>query len=328
MSEDIIMRIRTILAVTAAAVVSVVATAGPAAAQVPYDRIVVFGTSLSDPGNAFALWGATNTPPDFLVDPLLVPSAPYARGGQHFSNGATWIEQFARSIGLAGSVRPAFTGSDAQATNYAVGGARAREDGVNVNLPTQVEAFLQQTQGVAPAAALYVIEMGGNDVRDAFVAYSRGADGGAILRAANVSIAAGIQRLYAAGARRFLVWRVPNIGLTPALRTIDRLNPGAAGFAAQVTQGFNAALDGIIAQLSALPGTDIVRLDAYALIGQLAAQPENFGLTNATEACLTPNVAPFACDAPDEYLFWDGIHPTKAVHGITAQEAGYALTRR
>ena len=47
-------------------------------ARAPFDRIVVFGTSLSDSGNAFALRGGTNTPPDYLLDPLLVPSAPYA----------------------------------------------------------------------------------------------------------------------------------------------------------------------------------------------------------------------------------------------------------
>src|SRR5689334_20174526 len=92
--------------------------AAPLAAQTPYDGIVVFGTSLSDPGNAFALRGGTNTPPDYLVDPLLVPSAPYARGGHHFSNGATWVEQYARSLGLAGSVRPAFRSASPKATNY------------------------------------------------------------------------------------------------------------------------------------------------------------------------------------------------------------------
>src|SRR5690349_16052789 len=68
------------------------------AARAPFDRVVTFGTSLSDSGNAFALRGGTNTAPDYLLDPLLVPSAPYARGGHHFSNGATWIEQYARSI--------------------------------------------------------------------------------------------------------------------------------------------------------------------------------------------------------------------------------------
>ncbi len=322
------MRMRNIVCVAAVAALAAVTNASPAAAQPPYDGIVVFGTSLSDSGNAFALRGTTSTPPDYRLDPLLVPSAPYARGGLHFSNGATWIEQFARSIGLAGSVRPSLSGSDSEATNYAIAAARAREDGVNLNLPSQVDAFLQRTQGVASPGALYVIEMGSNDVRDAFVAYSRAEDGGAILRAANVSIATSIQRLYAAGARTFLVWRVPDIGLTPALRMLDRLNPGAAHLATLVTQGFNAGLDGIVTQLSALPGVNIVRLDAYSLVKQLVETPDAFGLTDVTNACVTPDIAPFTCDRPDEFLFWDGIHPTKAVHAITAQEAGYALTRR
>src|SRR5436309_11003423 len=78
-----------------------------AEAQSRFSGIVVFGTSLSDPGNAFALVGDASTPPDFMLNPFLIPSAPYARGGHHFSNGATWIEQFARSIGLGDSVRAA-----------------------------------------------------------------------------------------------------------------------------------------------------------------------------------------------------------------------------
>ena len=155
------------------------------AAQGPFASIVAFGASLSDSGNAFALRGGTNTAPDYLLDPLLVPSAPYARGGHHFSNGATWIEQFARSQGLAGSVRPAYQ-SAGNGTNYAVGGARAWEDGLNVNLSAQVDAFLGDVGGVAPSDALYTIEMGGNDIRDALVAYPTGH--GAILQAANISI--------------------------------------------------------------------------------------------------------------------------------------------
>src|SRR4051812_23961227 len=122
--------------------VLVLATPGLASAQSRYSGLVVFGTSLSDSGNAFALTGEQSTAPDFALDPLLVPSAPYAAGGHHFSNGATWIEQFARSVGLAASVRPAFAATDSAASNYAVGGARAREDGINVNLTQQVTAFL------------------------------------------------------------------------------------------------------------------------------------------------------------------------------------------
>jgi len=323
--QEEVMRVRTTALFMSAAVLAAVTVAVPTAAPAPFGRIVAFGASLSDSGNAFALRGGTNTPPDYLLDPLLVPSAPYARGGHHFSNGATWVEQFARSIGLAGSVRPAFLSDDLTATNYAVGGARAHEDFINVNLSTQVQAFLQQTGGIAPADALYTIEMGGNDIRDALVAYPSGS--GPILHDAIMSIAVNIQTLYAAGARTFLVWRAPDVGMTPAILRLNTISPGAAYLASQLTQGFNAGLDGAVAQLRGLPGIRIVKLDAYRLLNDLVARPAEFGLTNVTTACVTPYVPPFTCESPDEYLFWDGIHPTKAVHAIIALEAGSVLAQ-
>jgi len=127
--------------------------------RAPYSAIVVFGTSLSDSGNAFALRGGANTPPDYLVNPLLIPDAPFARGGHHFTNGGTWVEQLARSLGLAGSVRPAYASGSLKATNYAVGAARAYDDGKNINLSDQVQKFLEDYGGAAPSDALYVSEM-------------------------------------------------------------------------------------------------------------------------------------------------------------------------
>jgi len=325
------MRLRTSAFFTAAALALAAMTTVPTAAQPAYGRIVVFGTSLSDPGNAFALYGGTNTPHDYDVDPLLVPNptVPYVRGGHHFSNGATWVEQFARPLGLAGTVRPGFQASDTMATNFAVGGARAREVGVGVNLPAQVTTFLERTAGAAPADALYVIEMGGNDIRDAIGAYLTGGPdaAGAVLYDANVSIAASIQALYASGARAFLVWRPPNVALTPAIIRLDQSSPGAAFLASQLSQGFNAGLDTVVANLSALPGVRIVRLDAFQLLNDIVADKDAFGLTDVTSACITPDIAPFACQAPDDFLFWDGIHPTRAAHTIVAQQATQALSR-
>ena len=63
------------------------------------------------------------------------------------------------------------------------------------------------------------------------------------------------------------------------------------------------------------------------LLTDIVGDPEAFGLTDVTSACVTPNIPPFICDRPDEFLFWDGIHPTKAVHDIIAQEAAAALAR-
>jgi phospholipase/lecithinase/hemolysin len=55
--------------------------------------------------------------------------------------------------------------------------------------------------------------------------------------------------------------------------------------------------------------------------------PPAFGLREIASPCLTPNVPPFTCDSPDEYLFWDGIHPSSATHAIIADEAAAVLLR-
>ena len=304
-----------------------------AAAQPRFDGLVVFGTSLSDPGNAFALRGGTNTPPDYDVDPFLVPSTPYARGGHHFSDGATWVEQLARSLGLAASANPALANQSKKAANYAVGGARANDRPDTFDLAEQTGAFLSERGGVAPGGALYVVEMGGNDVRDAIAAFV-GAGGGingqlaaqAVIAGALQSIGNNIGALYQAGARKFLVWNAPNLGLTPAIRALDSVSPGAAALANALTVGFNQGLEfQVLAGLSGLPGIEIVRFDVYGRLQAIVADPSAFGLTNVTNACITPQSAPYHCKEFRDYLFWDGIHPTAAAHGIVAQQVREVL---
>lgn len=296
-----------------------------ASAETKFSRIVVFGDSLSDPGNDYALSGGENVPPYNDLDKLdafLIPDVSYARGGHHFSNGATWIEQFARPLGLAGNTRPAFQVSSTEATNYAVKGARAREhdDGNHVNLPAQVSTFLQRF-GSAPADALYVVEFGGNDIRDALEVFARGGDGSPIIVEALTQIGNNIGALYAAGGRKFLVWNAPDLGLTPAV-----LSQGAGPAAESISGFFNLLLEqNVLQPLSALPGIEIVRLDVFQKLNDMVLHREDFGLAVVNAACITPNAPPFECLNPDEYLFWDGIHPTTAVHGIFAQEAASVL---
>ncbi|HZM35200.1 MAG TPA: SGNH/GDSL hydrolase family protein [Burkholderiales bacterium] len=310
---------------------------GWSVAQAP-GGIVVFGTSLSDPGNAFALQGVNNTPPDYLQDIFMVPNAPYARGGHHLSNGATWIEQLARPLGLAGSVGPAFKQSG-KATNYAVAGTRAWGDGINISLEQQVDRFLYDLGDAnVPADWLFVVEIGSNDVRDALVAYLSGTppphSGDDILQGALTAIGIQLQRLYGAGATRFLIWSsVPNIGSTPAVRTLDYYSfiQGLSQqgqiiqFATWLSYQFSVQLGDIVTQVKTLPGVSVAPLDVFTAVNALVAQPQDFGLTNVTMPCITPNIAPFTCQNPDEYLFWDGVHPTQATHAIFAQKATAAL---
>jgi phospholipase/lecithinase/hemolysin len=280
--------------------------------RLPFERLVVFGTSLSDAGNFFALTKSQSTPPDWGVDQFLIPSAPYARGGHHFSNGPTWIEQFARQARV-------------KAVNYAVGGARARNDGSAVHLSEQVARFLEESAGGAPADALYVIEMGGNDIRDALAA-GGGAAGAAILGGALEAISINIMQLYVQGARHFLVWNAPDLGRTPAVIMLDQMMPGAALGAGLLTQAFNGNLDQMLTQLAGgLPGARFERFDAYAKLNTVLMHPRLFGLRDVDSACIMPNDPPFACGRPDEFLFWDGIHPTRAAHGILAEEAARVL---
>ena len=115
----------------------------------------------------------------------------------------------------------------------------------------------------------------------------------------------------------------PNVALTPALRT---LGPAAGGLATSVTQAFNGGLDQVLNQLSfGLPGITFARLDAYQILASIVANPAAFDLTTVTTACVTPNDAPFTCTDVDGYLFWDGIHPTKAGHAILARELTQVL---
>ena len=288
-----------------------------------YSRIVAFGDSVTDPGNAFVQLHTSAVPPFDLV-----PSAPYARGGHHFSNGATWVEQLGTTLGLNPSPGPALR-VPVVFSNYSVGAARARAVPPNDNFPpndlaAQVGLFLTDFAGAAPTDALYVIHIGGDDLRDALVALQTDPTfftSFAILKAARDALQANIVALASAGAHTFLVPNAPDLSLIPEVR-LAGLAAQAAGqvLAAQ----FNILLEALLGGLEASSGVKIFRLAIFDLINEIVAAPAAFGLTEVEVPCITPDttVHPF-CSRPDGYLFWDGIHPTRAGHGIIA---GRALT--
>ena len=292
--------------------------AGPAAAG-DYPRVVVFGDSLSDPGNAFVLTMNVSTPPFQLI-----PDAPYARGGLHFSNGQTWVEQLARDLDAQRSAGPALR-QPLVFSNYAVGGASARPTG-SFDLTTQVDRFLRDFSGAAPADALYVVYLGSNDVRDALAALATdpsGATSFAILEGALAAVRDNLLRLQAAGARDLLVPNVPDLSLVPAVRL---QGPAARAAARALAAGYNAGLEALLSGLEAATGLAVTRLDVFALLNEVVAAPAAFGLGNVDQSCIVPGtiVHPY-CSNPDRYLFWDGIHPTRAGHEILEERASTVL---
>ena len=305
---------RTIGVVLACALVLLGLSSPAIGAKGGYTRLVVFGDSLSDPGNAAVAIREVEVAPFDLI-----PDAPYARGGLHFSNGETWAEQLAAMLGLELSAGPALR-VPGVFSNYALGAARARAAG-SFDLTTQVTLFLQDLASQAPADALYVVFVGSNDVRDALDALTvdpSGVTSITILGEALGAIQQDIVTLATAGARHFLVANVPDLSLVPA---VILAGPAAQGAALYLATNFNTGLAAGLAGLEvAYPELQIAALDTFGLLRELVGPPSVFG--NVSDPCITPGtrVSPY-CTRPDVYLFWDGIHPTRAGHGAVAQRA-------
>jgi phospholipase/lecithinase/hemolysin len=288
-----------------------------------FDRIVTFGDSLSDPGNAYLATG------DFVVRPFdPIPDAPYLVGRFRFSNGPTWIEWLARELRLSRSGRPALLRPGIY-TNYAIGGTRARASAGPVDLGTQIHLFLGDFGGLAPPEALYAIWIGSNDLRDAFAALGSdptGATSEAIIAEALEATGDAIARLWDAGASWFLVANLPDLAVSPAVRT---LGPAAQAAAQGLSILYNTGLEQTLQGLEALPDLEdviIARFDIFAILNAAVADPESVGLINVTGSCITPGVLRGAiCRRPDSYLFWDFVHPTTRAHRVLSKDAKAVL---
>lgn len=252
----------------------------------PIHALYVFGDSLSDPGNVFQATGKAYP-----------PSPPYFQG--RYSNGPVWVEYLAQKLSL----------SPQQIVNSACGGATTgNASGYVPSLLRQVEQFTQTHQTANPEA-LYVIWAGAND-------YLQGA-ANPTATVANLSQA--ISDLANRGAKTLLVANLPDLGQLPATR-----QSSSAAQLTALTKRHNEALRQGLANLrqQLTDKTKIVELDAYHLYREATAEPKRFGFTNVTGTCLDERSA---CTKPDQFLFWDGIHPSAAAHRILAETAFTSL---
>jgi phospholipase/lecithinase/hemolysin len=97
--------------------------------------------------------------------------------------------------------------------------------------------------------------------------------------------------------------------------------------ATSLSTAFNNALSGVLAGLEAAFPIDLIPLDVSSLFNTVAGNPAQYGLTNVNTPCFsgaidTPGTV---CANPNEYLFWDSVHPTAAAHQILGNFALAAL---
>jgi phospholipase/lecithinase/hemolysin len=270
------------------------------AAAGPFTNLVLFGDSLSDIGNVQQSF-LTNTP------------GPYYWNGR-FSNGPVYAETLATGLGLPPLTRSTATGG----TDYAYGGAKTTGTSFPTSLVVQdiddqVNDYVAHHNGAANT--LYVVLAGANDM---------------LVTTPNVTASVGslqtsMEKLYTDGARQFLVINLPPLGYTPRYNgsqsTVTTYNTRS--------QQFNAALAAMLAGLkTSHPSIAMNQLDVYSLVNAARANPSLYGLTNVT-ASAAPGLSPgdTSYDTsqlvpnPNQYLFWDDLHPTTAVHQILGHRA-------
>lgn len=299
------------------------ASAAWSAQAAAYTSLVVFGDSLSDPGNAAAL---TSPGPFF-------PPPPYAGT---FSNGPTAAQYLAASYGA-----PVVLGwpSAAGATNFAVGGALTGAGNYNflVNSPSGLTSYpavggtgiAQQiarydASGLNPDSTLFLLFGGPNDFFLAFAQAQAGltVDFNAVTAQAVGNLAADITALATLGARNILVPNMADLGLTPFF-----IGAGLSPTATALSNGFNAGLDAVIdlerASLSAL-GVHLYEFDTAQFFRNAIDAPSG-GLTNVTSSCLAGGAAALVSGCAG-YLFFDSVHPTTLAHSLLASELAVAAT--
>jgi phospholipase/lecithinase/hemolysin len=266
-------------------------TQAPAAAG-PITGVVSFGDSLTDTGNAFIGTGGA-----------IPPSPPYFAG--RFSNGPVWVEYLAGRLGV-----PAPAPFLAGGTNYAVGGAESGGGFSPLgapNLLTQVALYLGAGHVPAPDT-LFTVWVGANDFLNA------GQTNPAV-PVSNVSTAIGT--LAAAGATRFLVPNLPDLGDIPGSLPLP---PEARAALNALSAEYNEGLLFELGMLELVLGVEIDLLDVAGVYRAVRADPAAYGFTNVTTAALDDGVLDGA-----GYLFWDDLHPTTAGHLLLGDRAFAAV---
>ncbi|MCC6916395.1 SGNH/GDSL hydrolase family protein [Nitrosomonas sp.] len=279
----------------------------------PFTSLYAFGDSLSDGGSSPAAVMSIYRLLGNNCDPAH-PCPPYVGG--HYSNGPVAVEYLANSI-LPGGANPgnffnyAVAGATSGIGNYGDEGTAAT--GGEFELPgisREIVGYLLSSGGAADPDALYFVWGGANDFLT----------GGAPADAAK-NIANSVDALIFAGATHFFIPNLPDLGRTPYAA-----EQGMQELALAFSSAFNAALSAELAELGMQsPAVEIIRFDAFSVFNQITDNPAAHGFTNAQESCLTFQAGWVQCSDPDQYVFWDGLHPATRAHALFASVFARAI---
>ena len=286
-----------------------------------YERVVVFGDSLSDNGNT-----ATRT---FGFSP---GPAPHWNG--RYSNGPVWTEHLITALGLSStSVNYAHGGGQAKAgeTEYQEGffTVRLPNTGYNVGSDDGSQFYLFDADtdpGDDLSDDLFVIN--GGAVNYSSQGETNPGYPGTPPPPASALIRL-IEDLYAMGAREFMVANLPDLGKTPG--GLDETDaPPTSADLSRYAMEFNTSLLLQLDDMRNDPGFDgisLYHLDLFSFLNEVIENPIG-DIVNVTDAAIAAPGAPTDPDDPfyDTYLFFDDYHPTAFGHEELGNLAFQTLT--
>jgi phospholipase/lecithinase/hemolysin len=219
------------------------------------------------------------------------------------SNGPLAVEILAEQVG-------------AELTNYAKWGVTAGElgspedDSYIHGLLVQVDEFESELNSQqADPEALYFIGMGFADFftsMETGVRTKRTVENRA--KAVVTDISEAVTRLAGLGAKKFMVTNAFDFASFPGF-VYEAKN-------AEIFQNqMNGTLPGEMEKLAQELGVTIYVFDAFAAGEHIRNNPDDYGLTNLTEACTTaPWDLSYFCENPDEYYFYVSVFPSRVVY--------------
>jgi phospholipase/lecithinase/hemolysin len=128
-----------------------------------------------------------------------------------------------------------------------------------------------------------------------------------------------ITALANAGGLNFVVANILPIGKVPAFQFAP---PEDAAWFSQIASDFNLLLASELDDLRQALSINIILVDWYSLVETMIAEPASYGFTNVSDPAF--NGAGVVAN-PNEYLFWDYLHPTSKGHGVLAGAAADAV---
>lgn len=153
-------------------------------------------------------------------------------------------------------------------------------------------------------------------------------------------IASGIKELYAQGGRTFMVLNLGPVGCYPGYlvelphTSSDLDEHGCIISYINAVDDYNKLLRETLTQTrQSLSDASLIYVDTNSALMELFRHPTSYGLKHSTKACcghgggdynfdpkaLCGNMLASACEDPQNYVSWDGIHFTEAANKIIAK---------